>query len=152
MIDDIRRENLSALVAELGSVISLANRLERSESQVSQWINGSAHSETGRKRGMRPESARYIEEKCGKNPGWLDIDHSAVPQPTIQALTVKMFAITCTKCGKVMHQSFIELETNDTIPCPSCGVDLVVSDYYGVPELETILKSLGGAGFSLRKR
>lgn len=63
-----------------------------------------------------------------------------------------MFALPCTKCGKVSHKSFIELELNDTIPCPSCGSNINIADYYGPTELDTILKSLGGSGLTLRKR
>lgn len=151
MIDDIRRENMAALVEEFHGVANLATRLERSESQVSQWLNGSAHSVTGKRRGMRADTARYIEKKCGKEEGWLDKDHSASPN-SIATLTVPMFALPCTKCGKVSHKSFIELELNDRIPCPACSSAINVADYYGLAELETILKSLGGSGFTLRKR
>lgn len=82
LIDDIRRENLAALRDQYGTVIALANRLERSESQVSQWINGSAHSGTGKPRGMRSETARFIEEKCAKPVGWLDIAHGKASENT----------------------------------------------------------------------
>lgn len=75
LIDDIRRDNMAALRDEHGGTAGLAKQLERSESQVSQWILGSAHSETGKQRGMRPDSARYIERKCGKPVGWLDVEH-----------------------------------------------------------------------------
>ena len=75
-IDDIRRENLQALEQQFGSLKKLADTLERSESQVSQWKNGAANSATGKPRGMRTETARYIEEKSGMRPGWLDSDHS----------------------------------------------------------------------------
>lgn len=81
-IDDIRRDNLKALAEELGGVASLARTLDRSESQVSQWIRGSAHSATGRKRGMKIETARWIEQVTGKPAGWLDQAHS--PQDTAQ--------------------------------------------------------------------
>lgn len=70
----------------------------------------------------------------------------------VSSLLEPMFAVACTKCGKVTHKSFIELETNDTIPCPGCGIELIVSDYYGPAILEAILKGFGGAGMTLRKR
>ena len=66
---------MAALREEYGGTAGLAKQLERSESQVSQWILGSAHSETGKPRGMRPDSARYIEKMCGKPAGWLDVEH-----------------------------------------------------------------------------
>lgn len=76
-IEDIRRENLALLVQEYGSVNALANQVGRDPAQVSQWLNGSAHSVTGKRRGMRPESVRRIEDRCGKPSGWLDTDHSS---------------------------------------------------------------------------
>lgn len=76
LIDDLRRENLARLRDSFNGVKPFADHLGKSESQVSQWINGSAHSETGKPRGMRSSTARWIEDKCGKRPGWLDQDHS----------------------------------------------------------------------------
>lgn len=78
-IDDIRRENLKALAEALGGVAALARQLARSESQISQWIRGAAHSATGRKRGMKSETARWIERTTGKPEGWLDTPQAAEP-------------------------------------------------------------------------
>lgn len=72
-------------------------------------------------------------------------------EPAVDAFAVAMFALPCTKCGKVSHKSFIELESHGDIAC-SCGALVHIADYYGKAQLETILKSFGGAGFSLRKR
>lgn len=150
MIDDIRRENMATLVAEFGGVQGLANKLGRSESQISQWTHGSTHSVTGKQRGMRADSARWISETCGKAPNWLDTDH-AENWPSIAALAVQMFALGCPKCGKVSRKSFIELEANDEVPC-ECGNRIEIAHYYSTTDLETILKSFGGTGFALRKR
>lgn len=79
LIDQVRRDNLGRLQKECGSLRALAKLLERDESQVSQWKLGSIHSGTGKARGMRSETARYIEAKCGRPPGWLDTDHSSEP-------------------------------------------------------------------------
>lgn len=76
-IDDIRRANLKALVDEFKGLKFLAAKLERDDSQVAQWVNGSKNSGTGKPRGMRSETARYIEEKTGKPPNWLDKGHNA---------------------------------------------------------------------------
>lgn len=81
LIDDIRRENLEKLAAEFGGVAGLARKLDRSESQVSQWIRGAAHSVTGRKRGMKSETARWIEATTNCPPGWLDISHETSKLP-----------------------------------------------------------------------
>lgn len=76
LIDDLRRENLLRLRREFEGVKGLADHLGKSESQVSQWLNASAHSVTGKPRGMRSTTARWIEEVCGKPTGWLDTDHA----------------------------------------------------------------------------
>lgn len=75
-IDHIRRRNIAILVDEFGSLFALAKQLERSESQLSQWLNGSTHSATGKQRGMRIDTARYIEKRCNKPRCWLDSNHT----------------------------------------------------------------------------
>jgi len=84
LIDDVRRDNLALLVREFGSLIGLANRLEKDSSQVSQWLHGSTHSVTGKKRGLRAASARYIKNKCGKPAGWLDVPHGRTTSAAIE--------------------------------------------------------------------
>lgn len=79
-IDDIRRENLAALAEEVGGAAVLSRRLDREESQVSQWIRGAKHSVTGKRRGMKSETARWIETTTGKPLGWLDIQHEAAEE------------------------------------------------------------------------
>ncbi len=74
-VDDLRRANLHALSVEFGGVGALATLLDRSSSQVSQWMNGTRHSVSGKPRRLSSDSARYIEGKCGKPDGWLDADH-----------------------------------------------------------------------------
>lgn len=74
LIDDIRRANLALLVKEAGGVGRLAERLERDQSQVSQWLNASRNSATGTPRGMRSATCRFIEQKMGKPEGWLDLN------------------------------------------------------------------------------
>lgn len=75
LIDDIRSDNIAILVREFGALKDLAEALEKSESQVSQWMNRSINSGTGKPRAMRSATARYIETKVGKLHGWLDQLH-----------------------------------------------------------------------------
>lgn len=75
-IDEIRRENLAQIVAEVGGVTALSNLMQKSSSQISQWLNGSANSGTGKPRGMRSASCREIERACHKAGGWMDVEHS----------------------------------------------------------------------------
>jgi SOS-response transcriptional repressor LexA len=74
-IDEIRRQNLAILVAGCSGVTQLAARAQKSASQISQWLNGSAHSGTGKARGMRSSSCRELERACGKEAGWMEVDH-----------------------------------------------------------------------------
>lgn len=85
-IDEIRRDNIELLIGECGSLKGLADILDKSESQVSQLLHGSKDSKTGKPRGMNNTTARLIEQKCGKERGWLDNDHSDVGVDTFRAL------------------------------------------------------------------
>ncbi len=75
-IDDLRRKNLAILASEMGGVGLLAEKIDRSSSQVSQWATGARHSVSGKPRRLSSDSARYIETMCGKPAGWMDVDHS----------------------------------------------------------------------------
>jgi transcriptional regulator with XRE-family HTH domain len=107
-IDEIHRENLELLAAEAGGKGVLAERLGKSASQVSQWLNGSADSKTGKARGIRPASCRAIEIAFEKPVGWMDISH-AVVESARQPSTAK------TKLGQksdsVTPEEIIELIT-----------------------------------------
>lgn len=76
-ITEIRRENLAKLKANYRTLDEFAEACGTSSSQLSQWINGSLESKTGRPRGMRSESCRKIEEKIGLSKNWLDTDHTS---------------------------------------------------------------------------
>lgn len=75
-IDQIRRDNLKLLEAEYGGPAAAAAVLGMSHSQFTNLRDGARDSKTGRPRGMRASTARNIEERAGKAPGWLDTDHS----------------------------------------------------------------------------
>lgn len=66
-LKDIRRLNLLLLQrTEFGNLASqLAKQIKRAPSQVSQWYMGY--------RTISEETARDIEDKCQKPPGWLDV-------------------------------------------------------------------------------
>lgn len=76
-IDDIRRDNLKRLADKVGGIAALAGALKRSDAQVSQWIRGPPHSVTGKPRGMKSVTARWIETTTELPPGWLDQNHEA---------------------------------------------------------------------------
>lgn len=74
-IDQIYRDNLKLLVAEAPSLKAFAEKVEKSPSQISQWLNASKDSKTGKPRVVSRASARELERKCGKPEGWMDTHH-----------------------------------------------------------------------------
>ena len=68
-IKQVRRENLRLLVRELGSVTELANRLNRSQPQISHLISPNATKNIG------DHLASEIEKTFNKPVGWLDYPH-----------------------------------------------------------------------------
>jgi SOS-response transcriptional repressor LexA len=70
-IELIRQENLRFLANELGGVSKLANKIGKSQAQVSQWLNGSKLP-SGKPRSIRSESAREIENILGLDQNWID--------------------------------------------------------------------------------
>jgi hypothetical protein len=76
----------------------------------------------------------------------------AKPMSAPDKWSVRIYALPCTECSKISHKSFIQLETEDRLPCDHCGVSIKVTDYYGFDELDAIAKGLGSVGHILRKR
>jgi hypothetical protein len=77
-IEDVRRDNLARLREELGSVNALVERTGKAQSQISQWLNASAKSGSGKPRNISSDSCREIERACDKPDGWMDVEHTGV--------------------------------------------------------------------------
>lgn len=88
-IEEIRRTKLAILRDEAGGVRKLADAVGVSEAQMSQWLNGSADSKSGKPRGMRSDSVRRIEAAMKKPEGWLDAQASLVE--SLEAQPVSQF-------------------------------------------------------------
>lgn len=71
-IDVTRRENLGLLIKEAGSQAALSEIIGKAPAQISQWLNASVNSKTGKPRVMSNAIAREIELKTGKPSGWMD--------------------------------------------------------------------------------
>ncbi len=71
-IEDVRRNNLRYLVKKMGSVRAVADTLGKSSAQISQWLNASPDSKTGKPRNISTQSAREIERILDKPRGWFD--------------------------------------------------------------------------------
>jgi len=103
-IDEIRKENLAILVKDYGGVGKLADVLERSSSQVSQWLNSSKASASGKPRRFNSDSARYIEKMCGKPEGWLDTANAN--GTTIACASKENWRINQTATNKTRRSGF----------------------------------------------
>jgi hypothetical protein len=71
-IDAIHRHRLALLIKEAGSQAKLAALSGKSAAQISQWLNASKDSKTGKPRAMDRSTAREFERVCKKPPGWMD--------------------------------------------------------------------------------
>lgn len=74
-VEDIRRDNLIALIAERGNQRKLADAIKKAPAQISQWITRAPNSGTGKPRVISGEVAREIELRLGKPRGWMDHEH-----------------------------------------------------------------------------
>src|SRR3546814_19880301 len=82
-IDDIRRENLIALRDQHGTAQVLADIMEISPTQISQWINAAIDFKSGKPRNISSRSCRKWELKLALVSGWMDTDlrRSDPPDP-----------------------------------------------------------------------
>lgn len=77
-IEDIYRARLRMLAEEAGTQRALAERIQKSPAQVSQWLNASPDSRSGKPRAMDRGTAREIERLFPKPEGWMDQPIEAV--------------------------------------------------------------------------
>lgn len=71
-IEETYRERLQLLINEYGSQQALSDAIGKSAAQISQWLNGSPDSKTGKPRSLKSDTAREIEQKLGKPRAWFD--------------------------------------------------------------------------------
>ena len=71
-VDEIRLERLQLLIKEHHTQAALARKIDKSPAQISQWMNRSPNSKSGKPRVMDGTTARTIEHACGKPVGWMD--------------------------------------------------------------------------------
>lgn len=90
-IEDIRHSNFIALIEQHGGIKPLADVLERTHSQLSQWKTRAINSGTGKPRNISGQTCRYIEKRLGLPELWMDVDRAQDSRqdayvPTIVAL------------------------------------------------------------------
>lgn len=71
-IEQIYRLRLQILVDEAGTQAALSRKIDKAPAQISQWINASKDSKTGKPRAMDRATAREIERAADKPDGWMD--------------------------------------------------------------------------------
>ncbi len=76
-IDEIRRANLQALIAEAGNIDALAERSGVSAKYISQILNKWQGKADRKPRSVGTQLARRIETALGKPHAWMDHDHTA---------------------------------------------------------------------------
>lgn len=83
-IEETRRLNLLNLIAGHCGQQQLADAADKSPAQISQWVNRSPDSKTGKPRVMGSRAARDFEKALGLPAWWMDTPHNngaAVPVP-----------------------------------------------------------------------
>lgn len=85
-IEEIRHARLLQLLEDkqrFPTIQSLADTIERSHAQVSQWKNQSKRAGGGVSN-IDSASARWIEQRTGKPLGWMDNDPAHDHRPTVR--------------------------------------------------------------------
>lgn len=119
-IEETYRARLRQLVEEFGTQRALSDRIGKSPAQISQWINASPDSKSGKPRTMDRRTAREIENLVGKPDGWMDqpigvagTDENGVATtapylPGFEALSIPVLA-TAGSMGPGIDQSHDEV-------------------------------------------
>lgn len=82
-VEEVRRERLSILKNEAGSLVALNEKLGLNvrDSTLSQILNGAKNSKTGKPKEMGSKLARDLERATGKDVGWMDTDPALLIHP-----------------------------------------------------------------------
>lgn len=70
-IEQVRRENLEALVGAEPSQAAFARKIGKDKNQVNQWLGRAG------RRNLSGDTARELERILGKPTGWMDQEHGA---------------------------------------------------------------------------
>lgn len=115
-IEQIRNDNLRRLIKEHGGVNAFSAKIGRSQAQVSQWLNNSVNSETGKPRNISSRSCRFIENSLGMKEGWFDIEHFANIEPISTKGDVPV--VSWVAAGIWTPMSDQTVEPLEWLPCP----------------------------------
>ncbi|WP_151808969.1 hypothetical protein [Acinetobacter soli] len=100
----IRYQNTRLLVEQVGGVSNFANKINKGQSQTSQFAG------TTPIKGIGNKVAREIEDAFGKPHGWLDVSHQEDSSLNHSTLTESNKELT------VLIKSLIQLESQGKLP------------------------------------
>lgn len=88
-VNKIRKENLEALRERYKTLsnLNVAIGKRKTDSTLSQILNGARDTRTGNVKNLGDRLARTIEEKLSLGRGWLDCDHTGMVIPSIDEET-----------------------------------------------------------------
>lgn len=94
-IEETYRQRLGLLITQFGSQAALARQIDRTPSQLNQWVVGAPNSATGKPRSMSSRTARHIEKATGKPEGWMDqpLSKSSQTKPEEDYITFDLLNI-----------------------------------------------------------
>ena len=111
-IEETYRERLNMLADKYGGQIGLSKLIDKSSAQISQWINGSPDSKTGKPRSMKSDTAREIEQSLGLPKAWFDQPIRDVElvenTPPSGYLQFQLFNIKAAAGGGVLNNEYPE--------------------------------------------
>ena len=92
-IDELRRINIRTLETRAGSPRAIAEQVGMTYVQYVNTRDGAKEAKTGKRRGMRKETAWRFEDAFGMPRGWLDTDHDSVPRNRAESPPGPVYAV-----------------------------------------------------------
>jgi hypothetical protein len=92
--EELRRENLEALIEQFGSLRALAEAAETNPAYISQVRNALKESSTGKPKEIGTALARRLERAAGKERGWMDHERST-EEPMVAEEGAAYFSLAC---------------------------------------------------------
>ena len=112
-VDEIRLENLLALIEEMGTQEAVAEAGGTSSVYLSQIKNRTPDKKTGKLRQMGDDMARKLEEGCKKERGWMDNTHAGAVAYADAPTVVPLVAAEPRPAGQ--HQDRFDVWTRAAI-------------------------------------
>lgn len=125
-IDEIHRARLRLLIQEKagGKQATFAGLIGKAPAQVSQWINASKDSTTGKRRAMDRSTAREIERKVALPDGWMDQPLSSDEAEALQTRGKRAVSGKGIQAGAEVAMSY-DIDTEPAVSTPDAGVQKV---------------------------